>query len=117
MAVQAFISGSGTTQEVAERYGVAVRTLTYWVTRFRREGTSEPLPRAGGNVSLVKGELLDEVVASQPDWTTYELARAYNRRVKRGERVSRSAIVRALARFGYVFKKNGTDLRSRIDRM
>jgi hypothetical protein len=50
--------------------------------------------------------VLDAVIGSHADATCEELRRAYNRQVARGARVSRSSIVRAVRRAGYVLKKN-----------
>lgn len=114
LAVNCFLAGKGTAKELAEQYGVSPRTLEYWVARFRATGKVEPLPRGGGNRSRIRPDILDELVRTRPDWTSYELTAAYNRKVGRAASVSRSSIIRALSRCGYVFKKNATDRRSKI---
>ena len=80
----------------------------------RTTGSVSARERGGGNPSNIDVATLHEVVAARPDGTTHEVAAEYNRRVRRSERVHRSSIYRALQRAGYVFKKNGYVLESRI---
>jgi transposase len=101
---------------VAARFEVGVATLERWLRRQRLLGTLDPLAKAGGWSSPVDGDLLQRVVAERPDRTTDELTREYNRRAAPAARVHRSSILRALQRFGYVFKKNARDRRNSIVR-
>lgn len=105
-AVRAYEAGEGTYDEVAERFTIGSATLERWVRRKRETGTVAPRPAGGGNFSPVDFKILEEELVAKPDMTTFELTVAYNRRVSRGQRVHRSSIQRALARAGYVFKKN-----------
>jgi transposase len=115
-AVRAYEAGDETCEQVAARFEVGVATLERWLRRQRRLGTLDPLAKAGGWRSPVDGELLQRVVAERPDRTTDELTREYNRRAPPAARVHRSSILRALQRFGYVFKKNARDRRNSIVR-
>lgn len=113
-AVRAYEAGDETCAQVAARFEVGVATLERWLRRQRRLGTLDPLAKAGGWRSPVDGDLLQRVVAERPDRTTDELTREYNRRAPPPARVHRSSILRALQRYGYVFKKNDRARRNSI---
>jgi transposase len=115
-AVRAYEAGDETCEHVAARFEVGVATLERWLQRQRRDGTLDPLAKAGGWRSPVDGDLLRRVIAERPDRTTEELTREYNRQAAPPARVHRSSILRALQRFGYVFKKNARDRRNSIVR-
>jgi transposase len=106
-AVRAYEAGEGSYEAIAEQFEVSLSSLLRWVMQHRATGDVTPRPRGGGWRSPVDGTVLEQVIAAQPDATCEELRRAYNRRVGRGATVSRSAIVRALHRLGFVLKKNG----------
>ena len=105
-AVDAYEAGEGSYVTIAEQFAISVSSLLRWVGRTRATGAAAPWPKRGGWRSPVQPETLKAVIAERADATTEELRRAYNRRVPRGARVSRSSIVRAVHRSGYVFKKN-----------
>jgi transposase len=105
-AVRAYEAGAGSYEAIAEQYEVSISSLLRWVTQVRTTGDVRPRPRGGGWHSPVDTAVLERVIAEQPDATCEELRRAYNRRVGRAATVSRSAIVRAVHRAGFVLKKN-----------
>jgi len=105
-AVRAYESGSESYETVAATFHVAESALQRWVKRKRETGDVRPAPRGGGNLSAIDLSLLERVVSETRDATTFELTAQYNRHVARSARVSRSSILRALRRAGYVFKKN-----------
>lgn len=105
-AVRAYEAGEGSYDAIAERYEVSISSLLRWVTQVRTTGDVTARPRGGGWQSPVDTAVLEEVIAAQPDATCEELRRAYNRRVGRAAAVSRSAIVRAVHRAGFVLKNN-----------
>src|SRR5215469_2775309 len=105
-AVRAYEDGTAGYAEVAAVFGIGLATLVRWVQRARDTGEFEPLPKAGGWYSPVNVRLLHRLVAEQPDRTTDELTRAYNRLAAPAARVHRSSILRTLQRTGFVFKKN-----------
>jgi transposase len=105
--VRAYEAGAASYRAVAEQFAVGEATLQRWVRRQRETGTVDPLAKGGGWHSPVDTTLLRTLVDEQPDRTTDELTRAYNRRAAASARVHRSSILRALRRLGYVFKKNG----------
>ena len=114
-AVRAYEGGNESFEEVAARFSVAVRALQRWVYLKRETGTVAPRPRGGGNYSNVNISLLEKLLAGAGDATSHELTAAYNRAVKRTERVHRSSVQRALWRAGYVFKKKSFVRRSKTD--
>jgi len=105
-AVRAYEAGEGSYEAIAEQYDVSISSLLRWVTQVRTTGDVTPRPRGGGWQSPVDTTVLEAVIAEQPDATCEELRRAYNRQVGRAAGVSRSAIVRAVHRAGFVLKKN-----------
>ena len=115
-AVRAYESNDETYAEVALRFAVGEATLQRWVRRQRETGMLDPLAKGGGWTSPVDVALLQSLIKERPDRTTDELTRAYNRGAPASARVHRSSILRALQRTGYVFKKNGRDRPSTIER-
>ena len=105
-AVRAYERGEGSYETLADELAVSVSSLLRWVQQVRASGDVTPRPRGGGWRSPVDLAVLDQVIAERADATSAELCRAYNRRVARRARVSRSSIVRAIHRAGYVLKTN-----------
>jgi transposase len=105
-AVTAYESGEGSYVDIADRFAVAKRTVERWVERHRRTGSVAAFEKGGGWRSPVDVAVLHTVVREQPDRTTEELTRAYNRQVPAARQVHRSSVLRALRRAGYVFKKS-----------
>lgn len=105
-AVRAYERGDGSYETLAEELAVSVSSLLRWVQQVRATGDVTPRPKGGGWRSPIDLAVLDQVIAERADATSAELCHAYNRRVARGARVSRSSIVRAVHRAGYVLKKN-----------
>lgn len=108
-AVGAYEAGEGSYAAVAEDFAVSVSSLLRWVMQVRTTGDVTPRPKRGGWQSPVEMAVLDAVIGAHADATCEELRRAYNRQVARGARVSRSSIVRAVRRAGYVLQKNARD--------
>jgi transposase len=106
-AVAAYESHPGGVHPVSEMLGIGYRTLQRWLARQRATGSVAPRPRGGGWKSGIDVELLRRLVREVPDSTVPEFCAEYNRRVARGEQTSVSAVRRAMARLGYVLKKNG----------
>lgn len=111
-AVLAYEAGEGDYADIAERFGIGARTLQRWVQRYRDTGEVRAQPKGGGWRSPVVIELVHQVVAEEPDASAEDLTESYNERA--ATTISRSAFVRALARAGYVFKKNADGRLSRI---
>jgi transposase len=93
--------------ELAERFTVGTATVKRLLRRFRETGSVEPLPHGGGQRPKIPAKHLPRVqrlVEANPDWSIEELAEAYNR--QQGTDVSRSTMVRAVARLGFTRKKS-----------
>jgi transposase len=105
-AVAAYEAGEGSYVAIAEQFAISVSSLLRWVERTRTTGDVRPLPKRGGWHSVIEAAVLTAVIAERPDATVAEIRRAYNRRVRRAARASRSGLVRAMQREGYVLKKN-----------
>jgi len=91
---------------VAEHFQVGRATVNRVVNRFRRTGSVERSPRGGGNPPWISEDELPrlrDLVAEKPDRTADELAREWGLRF--GAALSRSSMVRALARAGLSIKK------------
>lgn len=106
-AVAAYEAGEGGYHELAALFGLGYRTLQRWVAQYRATESVVPRPRGGGWRSPIDPVVLHALVRECPDATSEELCRAYNRRMGRDERTSPASVRRALAREGYVVKKNG----------
>lgn len=106
-AVAAYEAGEGAYHELAGVFGVGYRTLQRWVAQYRATESVAPAPRGGGWRSPIWVVILHAVIRERPDGTSEELTRAYNRRVGRDRRTSPASFRRAMAREGYVLKKNG----------
>jgi transposase len=92
--------------QICELLDVCQSTVSRVLRRRRLLGSVAPLAHRGGNASPIQGafaEMLHELVARMPDATVAELTDAL---VRDGSlQTSRSAVVRALRRFGYTRKK------------
>lgn len=102
--VAAYEAGEGGYATLAEEFGLGINTILRWVARART-GDLAPHSKGGGWRSPIEAKVVETVVAARPDATLAEIHQAYNRRVRRRARVSRSSIVRAVTRLGYVHKK------------
>ena len=105
--VATYESGAGTAQEVADLFGLGLRTVQRWVARWRATGSVAATPKRGGVCSPIDLAVLATVITDTPDATCVELCRAYNRRVPRARRTTFTSLWRAMRRTGYVLKKNG----------
>lgn len=104
--VQAYERGGVTRDLVAEQFQVGRATVNRLITRFRKTGSLEPSPHAGGRTSIVtpKAEkALLKLLEERADATLPELIDAL--RKKTGLIVSTSTMGRALVRLGLTRKK------------
>ncbi len=88
--------------ELANRFAVGTATVKRLIRRFRETGSVEPLPHGGGQRPKIPAEKLPRVqrlLEANPDWSVEEITAAYNR--QEGAGVSRSTMVRAVARLGF----------------
>ena len=93
--------------DLAARFSVGTATVKRLTRRFRETGSIEPRPHGGGQRPKIPAEKLPRVrrlLEANPDWSVDELAAAYNR--QEGTSVSRSTMVRTIARLGFTRKKS-----------
>ncbi len=105
-AVAAYDAGEGGYHALARVFRIGYRTLQRWVAQERATGSVAPLPDAGGWRCPIDLTMLEAVVREGPDATVAELCWAYNRRVPRTARTTRTSFGRAMRRRGFVLKKN-----------
>jgi transposase len=99
--------------ELAKRFSVGTATVKRLIRRFRETDSVEPLPHGGGQRPRIPAEklpLVQRLLEANPDWSVEELTAAYNRQV--GTDLSRSTMVRAVARLGFTRKKSPWSPRS-----
>lgn len=112
--VKAHLDGQGTYKELASLFGVGEATVSRLLRRHRERGDVRRDPRGGGMPPKVPERLyasLRKLVAEKPDRTVAQIAEAW--KAFHGVTVSRSAMMRALRKAGFTWKKNGFVLRSR----
>ena len=99
------LEGEGTTEEIAERFGIAGSSVRKWRLRLKRRGSLEPdkPPGRKREFSAQHDARLREAVESRPDATRGELADAVAE--KMGRVFSKPVITRALQRLGFTRKK------------
>lgn len=116
-AVAAYERDEGSLVEVAATYEVSDRTLSDWVRLKEQTGSVKPRPRGGGRLSPIRGKVLEVLlglVRELPDSTAQEHYEALVQRTQVA--TSRSAVVRALSRAGYSYKKSASRPPSRTAR-
>lgn len=99
--------------DLASRFSVGTATVKRLIRRFRETGSVEPRPHGGGQRPKIPAEKLPRVqrlLEANPDWSVDELAAAYNR--QEGTTVSRSSMVRTIARLGFTRKKSPSSPRN-----
>jgi transposase len=98
-----FVEAGGSRRDAAEHFQVGASSAVRWLQRFRKDGTSEPMPRGGGASPLEKysRQILD-LIGEQRDLTLNELVS-----MPRKQRISASssALSRFFARHGITLKK------------
>ncbi len=105
--IQAWQAEKPRVADLAARFSVGTATVKRLIRRFRETGSVEPRPHGGGQRPKIPAEKLPRVqrlLEANPDWRVDELAAAYNR--QEGTTVSRSTMVRTIARLGFTRKKS-----------
>ncbi len=115
-AVAAYNAGEGGYHDLARVLGIGYRTLQRWVAQERATGSVVPRPNGGGWHCPIDVSVLETVVREAPDATVAELCWAYNRRVPRAARTTRTSFGRAMCREDFVLKKNARGRASGTDR-
>jgi transposase len=99
------LQSEGTTEEIAERFGIAGSSVRKWRLRVQRRGKLEPdkPPGRKREFSAKHDAQLRQAVESRPDATRAELAQAVAQEL--GRVFSKPVITRALQRLGFTRKK------------
>ncbi|MCB9683338.1 MAG: transposase [Alphaproteobacteria bacterium] len=111
--VQAYLNGTETQQQVADRFGVGVASLVRWLRLQRESGSLKPRPSDGAPAPKLDAnglQVLAGLVAEQNDLTNAEYAMQLEDLL--GITVSRSTVIRAFKRLGYTRKKRRLSLRN-----
>jgi transposase len=104
---------AGQTQiQVAQCYGIHIRTFQRWLKDWRATGRTAPLPRGHNPPALNEAEMqqLADLVEKRCDATLEELRGELNKQC------SLTTIHNALERLGYDVKKNAPGQRTRSSR-
>ncbi len=101
-AIEAYCAGKGRQAEVADMFGVHVRTFARWWKAYQEEGRTAPLPRGHNPPALDEKAMrrLGALLEEHPDRTLSAL------REELGALCSLVAIHHALKRLGWRYKKN-----------
>jgi transposase len=108
-AIKAYLNHQGTQAQIAELYGINIRTFQDWLACYKQTGLTKPLPR-GHRHAVYEGKsltALDTLVQRHHDATLEEL------KALSGATCSIMAVQRALDRLAYRYKKNAACQRAR----
>ena len=74
-AIEAYRSGKGTRQHIADMFGVGLRTFARWWNQFQYHGQTAPRPRGHNPPALNEKEMktLDKLLQKQPDLTLAQM--------------------------------------------
>ena len=100
--LQACLQKHNPQREIAKTYNVSISWLEAFLRRYRKTGSSAPLPKGGDKRSVFTDKKLlrlKELVDEKPDMTLAEL------QSKCGVKCSHMAVWRALNKLGYTRKK------------
>ena len=112
IAVEAYLSGKASQQQLADILGFHRTAIVRWVREFRKDGRLEPqtrghMPKA---FSVEENERLASMVRDEPDLTLEEIREAFSKSC------SLMAVHRELKRLGFRYKKNSEGIRTRTRR-
>ena len=101
-SIEAYRSGKGTQRQIANMYGVGLRTFARWWNQFNYHGQTASRPRGHNPPALNEKEMkaLDKLIQKQPDLTLAQMRDAL------GKDCSLVAIHYATLRLGWRYKKS-----------
>jgi len=112
IAVEAYLSGKATQQQLADILGFHRTAIVRWVREYRNDGRLEPQVR--GHMARAfsddEKELLATMIKDKPDLTLEEIREAFSKNC------SLMAVHRELKRLGFRYKKNSEGIRTRTRR-
>ena len=101
-AIEAYRSGKGTQQQIADMFGISLRTFARWWEQYQHHGQLAPQPR-GHNPPALDGkemQALDRLIRKRPDLTLAQMRDAL------GKSCSLVAIHYAAIRLDWRYKKS-----------
>ena len=104
--VNAYRDGEGTYEQLAQRFGVGRATVNRYLQRLNATGDIKPDEPGGGREAIIgihNFAQFSMILKELPDGTVEDFCDAWRQRTR--SRISRSAMLRALHRFGHR-KKN-----------
>lgn len=109
IAVEAYLAGKATQQQLADILGFHRTAIVRWVREYRKDGKLEPQVRGhmAKAFSLEERERLAALVKNKPDITLEEIRAALSKDC------SLMAVHRELKRLHFRFKKNSAGIRTR----
>ena len=109
IAVEAYLAGKATQQQLADILGFHRTAIVRWVREYRKDGRLEPQVRGhmAKAFSLEEKERLAALVKNKPDLTLEEIREALSKDC------SLMAVHRELKRLHFRFKKNSEGIRTR----
>lgn len=109
IAVEAYLSGKATQQQLADILGFHRTAIVRWVREYKKAGTLAP--RVRGHMTKAfsdeEKERLAIMVEDKPDLTLEEIREAFSKNC------SLVAVHRELKRLGFRYKKNSEGIRTR----
>jgi transposase len=101
-AIEAYRSGKGTQQQIADMFGIHLCTFVRWWKQFRHHGQLAPKPRGHNPSALNDKEMqaLDGLIQKRPDLTLEQMRDAL------GKDCSLVAIHYATIRLDWRYKKS-----------
>lgn len=112
IAVEAYLAGKATQQQLADILGFHRTAIVRWLREYRKDGRLEPQVRGhmAKAFSPEEKERLAALVKEKPDLTLEEIRAALSKEC------SLMAVHRELKRLGFRFKKNTEGVRTRTRR-
>ncbi len=110
-AIEAYRWGKGTQLQIADMFGIGLRTFARWWERFQHDGQLAPQPRGHNPSALNETEMqaLDRLIRKQPDLTLEQMRGAL------GKSCSLAAIHYATIRLDWRYKKSRYERVSKTD--
>jgi len=110
-AIEAYRSGKGTQQQIADMFGINLRTFVRWWKQFRHHGQLAPKPRGHNPSALNEKDMkaLDRLIRKRPDMTLAQM------RDVLGKSCSLVAIHYATIRLDWRYKKSRYERVSKTD--
>lgn len=109
LAVNAYVLGKASRQQLSEIFGYTPTSISNWVREYKREKRLAPRPQGHRKSVFTDIELkqLSELLEERVDLTLAEIKEHFHKRC------SLTAIHKTVVKLGFVFKKNAESQRTR----